>query len=379
MNPVAISTSSVSGNDWERRLLVFRYKLTKLLDLLPDREKQLASKLEDGGFRARFYQELWRRAALNLDCHYRELGYGFWSASDEKGNEVRGRNGSPALESAVALQLAGNKPLTHRLLEDLPHYRKPAFREFRLGSVDTAQAFMQEQHGPCVVKPARDTGAGSGVITGVENDAALRRAAITASVQCKDLLIEKMIVGSSYRLLFLGGEYLHGVKREPPRVTGDGKSTVRSLIETENHRRRRQGERVISFFTITMDQDCRSCLEAQSLSLDSVPRSGDKVQVKRVVNQNGAAENCEITEPIHPSILSTAAQATARLGLQLSGVDVLTTNISAALADTGGVFNEINGTPGLHHHYLTRDNRDPEIAERILRYCMATSSFPHAA
>lgn len=379
MNRVAISTNSVAPYDWERRLLVFRYKLTKLLSLVPDREKQRASEFEDCGFRERFYQDLWRRAALNLDCHYRELGYGFWSATDDKGNEVRGRGGDLALESNVALQLAGNKPLTHRLLDDLPHYRKPLFREFRLASIDKAQTFMRKQQAPCVVKPARDTGAGRGVITGIHNDAALRRAAVTASMQCKDLLIEETIAGSSYRLLFLGGEYLHGVRRDPPRVTGDGKSTVKELIEAENDRRRRQAERIISFFTITVDQDCRSSLAAQSMELASVPGAGETVQVKRVVNQNGAGDNREISQTIHPTILSTAALANARLGLQLSGVDVLTNDISQPLADTGGVFNEINGTPGLHHHYLTGDNRDPEIAERILRYCMATSSYPHAA
>lgn len=378
MNRVAIPTTSVAANDWEKKLLVFRYKLTKLLKLLPDREKRRASDFEDCDFRASFYQKLWRQSAENLGCRFSELGYGFWAVSDDRGNEVRGRGGMVALDSSVALHLAGNKPLCHRLLSEVPNYRKPEFCEFRLASIDRALAFMNQRQAACVVKPARDTGAGAGVITGVASDADLRRASITASIQSKDLLIEETITGGSYRLLFLGGEYLHGVRRDSPRVTGDGKSTVRELITVENSRRRKQGEGIVSLFTISIDQDCLSTLHAQSFDLGSRPRTGEEVTVKRVVNQNSAAENVEITDQVHPSIIATGAQASAHLGLQLSGVDVLTTDISRPLADTKGVINEINGTPGLHHHYLTADHRDPAIAERLLRYCMATSSYPYA-
>ncbi|MEX1034149.1 MAG: hypothetical protein WDZ30_12360, partial [Cellvibrionaceae bacterium] len=242
---------------------------------------------------------------------------------------------------------------------------------------DQARAFMAKQRAPCVVKPARGTGAGAGVITGIDNDRALYRAAVAASVHCKDLLIEETIVGHSYRLLFLNGKYLHGVKRNPPQVKGDGRSTIRELIKAEN-RRRQQSSHIESLFPISVDQECRTTLRAQSLELASRPMAGERIVVKRVVNQNAAGENIDITGQVHPGILQTGAQASARLGLQLAGVDVLTEDISRPLADTAGVINEINGSPGLHHHYLTAQGGDPAIAEKLLRYCLPVSNKSYA-
>lgn len=201
---------------------------------------------------------------------------------------------------------------------------------------------------------------------------------MSASVHCKDLLIEETVRGSSYRLLFLGGKYIHGIRRDPPTVVGDGRSTVRELIESENQYRLNQGDDIVSLFTVDIDQDCRAALRDQGLDLGSRPAAGRTIAVKRVVNQNAAKDNVEVTDQVHASIIATGIRGSAELGLQLSGVDVLTTDIGKPLEETGGVINEINGTPGLHHHYLTSNRRDPEITARLLRYCMATASRPHA-
>lgn len=376
MSQVAVSPNKLTA--LEGRLLDVRYKMAKLQKLLPSREKLKSSNFEDRNFRSRFYARLWRESAEQLGFHYHELGYGFWAISDPSGNEVRGRGGIVDLDSNVALHLAGNKPLSHRILNGLDGYRAPRFQEFRLASIDRALAFLNEQRGPCVIKPARDTGAGAGVITGVANEAGLREAAVSASVHCKDLLIEETVRGSSYRLLFLGGKYIHGIRRDPPTVVGDGRSTVRELIESENQYRLNQGDDIVSLFTVDIDQDCRAALRDQGLDLGSRPAAGRTIAVKRVVNQNAAKDNVEVTDQVHASIIATGIRGSAELGLQLSGVDVLTTDIGKPLEETGGVINEINGTPGLHHHYLTSNRRDPEITARLLRYCMATASRPHA-
>ncbi|MGQ9426624.1 hypothetical protein ACXYTJ_10495 [Gilvimarinus sp. F26214L] len=378
MSRAAISTSNAAV-EWDRRVLALRYKFSKLLDVLPFGIRRQASDFEDKNFRSRFYRDLWSRSAERLGYAYRDMGYGFWAVSNGRGNEVRGRGGSVALDSQVALNLAGNKVVSHRIAQSVPGYRLPAFQEFTLQGIHKARTFLHQQGRPCVVKPARDTGAGAGVVTGVASEAALRKAALSASLKCKDLLIEETIAGSSYRLLFLDGEYIHGVRRDPPRVVGDGRSTVRQLIENANHARCQQGRATQSLFLLEIDQDCMATLKQQGMNLDTRPAHGQTVVVKRVVNQNGARDNVDVTGQVHPSIIETGARASDCLGLQLSGVDVLTTDISLPLEQTGGVINEINGSPGLHHHYLTDQGRDPEIAERLLGYCMASACFPASA
>ena len=48
--------------------------------------------------------------------------------------------------------------------------------------------------------------------------------------------------------------------------------------------------------------------------------------------------------------------------MHLAGVDVITPDPSRPLVESGGVINEVNGTPGLHHHYLVAD---PVAATRV--------------
>jgi D-alanine-D-alanine ligase-like ATP-grasp enzyme len=60
------------------------------------------------------------------------------------------------------------------------------------------------------------------------------------------------------------------------------------------------------------------------------------------------------------------------VGLRLAGVDVITPDASRPLEEAGGVVAEVNGTPGIHHHYHVADraNATPvavPILERALQ------------
>jgi cyanophycin synthetase len=50
------------------------------------------------------------------------------------------------------------------------------------------------------------------------------------------------------------------------------------------------------------------------------------------------------------------------VGLRLAGVDVITPDASRPLEEAGGVVAEVNGTPGIHHHYHVAD---PANATRV--------------
>ncbi len=55
------------------------------------------------------------------------------------------------------------------------------------------------------------------------------------------------------------------------------------------------------------------------------------------------------------------------LGSRFAGVDLLTNDPTVPLAESRGVFVEINTTPGLHHHYITAEDHERHpVAARIL-------------
>jgi D-alanine-D-alanine ligase-like ATP-grasp enzyme len=311
--------------------------------------------------RHRFFEALWRETAAAIGASIEDVGYGFYRISRGPRSTFV-RDSDVMLDDHLSLEIAGNKPLVHRLLAERG-YPTPRFEEFTLATLDRAERFLGDLGRPVAVKPASGTGGGNGVTTNVMTRRALSRAAFVAETFCDNLIVEEQLPGDSYRLLFLDGQFLDAVRREPPTVIGDGKRTISKLIQAENEQRM-SADPPTALSPITVDQDCRAKLRIQGLSLDSVPRVGEVVIVKQVVNQNSARENHVVRETVHPSVVKLGQLVVAVLGLRFAGLDLLTSDIAAPSPATGGVIAEINTTPGLHHHVLVaeREQRAPVAA-----------------
>jgi D-alanine-D-alanine ligase-like ATP-grasp enzyme len=225
---------------------------------------------------------------------------------------------------------------------------------------------MTQADSPCVVKPTGGA-SGSGTTTGVRTREQLLRARLRGARVSRRLLIERQAEGDMYRLLFMDGELLDTVRRRPPRVTGDGRATIRELIAAENARRL-DPEHPVSMPILRVDLDCLFTLEAAGLGLESVLPEGQTLAVKTVTSQNRIEDNETVREPISPDLVEEAREAAAQVGVRLAGIDLITRDLSRSLKKSGGVIIEVNGTPGLHYHYQVADeaNATP-VAVPILR------------
>jgi cyanophycin synthetase len=144
------------------------------------------------------------------------------------------------------------------------------------------------------------------------------------------------------------------VLRKPPTVIGDGRATVRSLVDRANEARLAMGASSAQFL-LTIDLDMRNTLAAQGLALSSIPAAGELVTLKTAVNENGGLDNETATESICESIVADGARAAAAVASRLAGVDVITNDATIPLAESGGVICEVNTTPGLYYHYHKAD------------------------
>lgn len=347
--------------DWSRSFFLVKllYHLRRLRRFLPSRNRA-AQSAEDG--RAGFYEQLWKDAAAEVGATFQHLGEGICVLGRD-GLTTRVRQNCTAIDDPVTLTIALNKALVYRLLaeEGLPI---PRHISFTLSALSQAVAFLAEVNGDCVVKPANGTGGGEGITTGVRTRRQLARAATLAALSSSEMLLEEQITGDNYRLLYLDGVLLDAVQRQPPCVTGDGKSTLRRLVEQANAARLKRGSSR-SQVLITIDPDMRHTLARQGLALSSVPPAGQVVPVKTVINQNFGADNVTVTDRLCPSVVEDGARAARCTGVRLAGIDIITRDPSAPLAETGGVILEVNTTPGFHYHYHKNDGSYP-VAVRVL-------------
>jgi glutathione synthase/RimK-type ligase-like ATP-grasp enzyme len=308
-----------------------------------------------GGYRRAVYRAIWLEAAQMLDAQVSELPGGFLEITGPRGSTCV-RQHSTMLNGEVAVELGTEKAAVYRLLESqgLP---VPDHLEFDAREPFAAANFLRPDD-PCVVKPGHG-GGGFGVTSNVRTLADLRRATLRAGLFANRVIIERQATGDVHRLLFLDGELIDTIRRRPPHLTGDGRSTIAQLALAEC-RRRVAASGTAGLLPLWIDLDAVLTLRAGGLSSSSVLPQGVRVPVKAATNQNAAEENATCRE-VSRELVDEAAKAVAVVGLRLGGVDVITTDLSRSLAACGGVVLEVN-RPALHHHYLVAE---PERATRV--------------
>lgn len=344
--------------------MAFRKRLNRLaycLDLKTHRTWQQFFAL-----RAIYYRDLWQQAAAINSA----------SCSQWHSNFLRiERNGMATfvnlsrimLDDHLTLEIFGNKGMTYELL-DKKDCHIPSYRLIDANDTKRAIEFFDSSSKRIVIKPAVGTGGGRGVTNNITSVEKLKQAIRRAARHSTKLLIEEHIDGDSYRLLYLNGQFIDAIRRESPCVIGDGKSRLRKLIENECRQRLRQ-KTVRALSPLLIDDDCRLELSRQGMSLNTVPGMGQQIKVKHAVNENTTQENHQVSTEVHKDIIELGARLSKELNISFAGLDIITTDITVPLEQSGGVINEINTTPGIHHHYLisSPENATP-VAQLLLEY-----------
>jgi hypothetical protein len=329
--------------------------------------------------RSRFYKSFWKEAAAAVGAELRELDASYLQA--KRGNAWTViRLGQIALDDQLRAGLARNKMLTANLLA--PHgFTTPESVTFDLDTLGKAQEFLAGARCALVVKPdgvpksrfcaPGGPGSGRGVTCGVRKPEELARAARWGALFGAKLIAEKQIEGASYRLLYLEGELIDAVRRDPPRLFGDGVSSIAELVYAENAERR-CARPPLALSPIAVDLDCRLTLARQGLSLRSVPRALEALTVKTVCNENAAYDNHVVRDSVHPELARLGGELVRHLGLRLAGVDVMSQDLSRPPSEGAFVFNEINANPGLHHHWMVAEpERRAPVGAMVLEAALA--------
>jgi len=248
--------------------------------------------------------------------------------------------------SAIAEQIAANKDLTRQLLKSagvpVPEGRPVTDPE------DACRA-AEEINWPVVVKPL-DGNHGRGVATNLTTKEQVIAAYEVAKKEGSGVIVERYITGDDYRLLVVGNQLVAAALREPAHVIGDGRSTIRELVDETNRDPRRCDGHASVLSTIKIDATALAVLTEQNCTPDSVPAVDQKVLIRRNANLSTGGTATDVTELVHPEIARRAVDAARMVGLDIAGLDVIAKDISRPLREQDGAIIEINAGPGLRMH-----------------------------
>ncbi len=243
----------------------------------------------------------------------------------------------------IASTLSRNKIFTATILSlagiPVPDHR-PA------NTLDTALAAAHQLGYPVVVKPA-DLDGGVGVAAGLQSPEELTTAFRSTLEKSRNILVEKHVEGRDYRVTVFQGEVVSAVERVPGGVTGNGRHTVRELVEQLNADPLRGTGRLAQLQRLTWDNEAVTLLKQARLEPNSIPESGRFVRLRRAANLATGGVPVGVIDRIHPDNRLLAVRAAGILRLDIAGVDLLMPDISRSWRETGGVVCEVNSQPSL--------------------------------
>ena len=263
--------------------------------------------------------------------------------------------------SAVAEAIAQDKDLTKTLLlaAGVPvPYGRP------VSSVDEAWDVAREIGLPVVVKP-QDGNQGKGVTVNIETREQLD-SAYRAAAEIGEVMVERFLPGSDYRLLVVGDRMVAAARRDPPQVLGDGEHTVRQLVDIVNADPKRGDGHSTSLTKIRFDDIAVSRLADQDLAPDSVPEKGRRVMLRNNANLSTGGSATDVTDSVHPEMAARAVVAAQTIGLDICGVDVVCESVLRPLEEQGGGVVEVNAAPGLRMHLTPSYGRGRPVGEAMI-------------
>ncbi len=269
-----------------------------------------------------------------------------------------------SMTSALAVDIAGDKKMTNKLLAaaGLPVPRSEVVRD-----EDAAVAAAATIGFPVVTKPL-DGNHGRGVGLELRTERAIRAGFRRAQKESRRgfVVVESFVTGSDYRVLVIGGKMVAIAERVPAHVTGDGKHTIRWLVDKENQDPRRGigHEKVLT--RIKVDQTALELVRKQGFGIDDVPPKGERVLLAATGNMSTGGISIDRTWEAHEDNVEIAEEAARVVGLDVAGIDFLAIDIAQPVREAGGAIVEVNAAPGFRMHTHPTEGEPQYVAKHVV-------------
>ena len=182
----------------------------------------------------------------------------------------------------------------------------------------------------------------------------------------KGVIVEHFYQGRDHRILVVNHKVVAVAERVPAHVFGDGIATISALVERENQDPRRGDGHDNMLTKIELDDSTAEMLSRQGWTLDTILPADRVCYLRATANLSTGGIAIDRTDEIHPDTLWLAERVSHIIGLDVAGIDVITTDITKTLAEADGTIVEVNAAPGLRMHISPSQGVGRNVAAPIL-------------
>ena len=301
--------------------------------------------------------------ALRLTDHANLFQLGWGSRQKRLQATITGATNS------IAVGIASDKQLTKTLL-DQAGVPVPAGEV--VTNVAAAQRAARRIGRAVAVKPL-DANQGKGVTVDCATPEDVARAFDCARRHGRRVIVEEHLRGRDYRVLVTGGNIAAAAWRRPPNVTGDGRSSIRQLVDIENRNPARGAGHTNILTRIPLDALAEETLARQGHDLDTVLADGVQADLRGNANLSTGGTAEDVTDLLPEETRAICIRAARTIGLDVAGIDVVCEDIARPLREQRGGIIEVNAAPGIRMHQypsrgVARDAGDA-IVEALFGAC----------
>ena len=262
----------------------------------------------------------------------------------------------------IAVELASDKEETNKILASLG---LPVPRQELVQNEEGALRAARRLGVPVVTKPYNGNH-GRGISIRLNTEEEIIEGFKAAREHSRSVIVENFLSGDDHRLLVVNGELIAATRRTPGHVVGDGRSTIARLVDEVNADPRRGvgHEKVLT--RLVLDAQAAMMMERAGHSADSVPKAEEVVYLRSTANLSTGGTATDVTDIIHPDNRDMAVRAVRAIGLDVGGVDFLSTNIAESYRKVGGGICEINAAPGFRMHVSPSEGTSRDAAGPVI-------------
>ena len=263
---------------------------------------------------------------------------------------------------SIGVDIAGNKDQTKKLLTAA---NIPVAHGEVVSDVEKLKEVINDIGFPIVMKPLNGNH-GKGATINITNWPCATTAFYRAQKISEKVLIERFIQGSDFRILVINNKFIAAALRKPAFVIGDGRHTIRELINKVNEDPRRGSCHEKALTTIKVDDVTMELLTKHHCTLDTILPMGQELALKPTANLSTGGTATDVTEEVHPRNISMFERIARIIGLDICGIDVMASDLKTPLMENGGVVLEVNAAPGLRMHLEPTSGKARNVARPVI-------------
>lgn len=219
-----------------------------------------------------------------------------------------------------------------------------------------------------VVKPkSTNFGIGITIFKGDFTKEEYNRAVEIGFENDNEILIEEFIKGKEYRFLVINDEVCGILHRVPANVVGDGKSTIRELVEEKNKNPLRGKGYKTPLEKISLGEAEEMFLRESNKDFDYVPLENETVYLRENSNISTGGDSIDFTDDIDDSYKEIAIKAARSVNAKITGVDMMISDIKEKANSNNYGIIEINFNPAIHIHSYPYKGLNRKVAEKVLK------------